>query len=214
MIIFGTRGVRFTMDQGSFNCPQCGPNRSYKHKKVTRFFTLYFIPVIPLGRIGEYVECQNCKGTFIPKVLEYQQNPGSDRFLSEYEKAIKHSMVLIMLADGEIDANEMVMVQKIINKFSHNDITMDELEAYVADVQRQPQNINTYLKGVTPSLNEHGKETVIKCALSVAASDGNIDDSEMKLIQEMAQTMEMSPIHLRGIIQEVLQPQPDSFSQN
>ena len=51
MIIFGTRGVKSTLSQGQFDCPQCGSNRAYKHKKVTRFFTLYFIPVIPLGKI-------------------------------------------------------------------------------------------------------------------------------------------------------------------
>ena len=39
----------------------------YKHIKVTKFFTLYFIPLIPLGSAGEYVECQTCKGTFVPR---------------------------------------------------------------------------------------------------------------------------------------------------
>lgn len=214
MIIFGTRGVKSTLKEGSFLCPQCESERHFKHKKVTRFFTLYFIPLIPIGRLGEYVECQTCKGTFVTKVLEYGKNPAGDQFLSEYEKALKHSMVLIMLADGEIDENEMLMVQKIINKFSHNDVTLDELDQYVRQVQQNPEDISTYLKQVTPSLNEHGKEIVIKCAMSVAAADGNIDDSELDLIKKMAQVMEMSPSHLKGIFHEMTTPQQESFSQN
>lgn len=214
MIIFGTRGVKSTINKGTFCCPQCATNQPFKHKKVTKFFTLYFIPVIPLGSAGEYVECQSCKGTFVPRVLEYQRNQPSNQFLSEYEKAMKHCMVLIMLADGEIDQNEMVMVQKIINKFGHNDLTMNELERYVEQVKLHPQDINTYLKGVTPHLNEHGKEMVIKCALSVAAADGHIDDSEIDLIQKMAKTMEMSGSHLKGIFQDLMTPKKAEFSYN
>jgi len=214
MIIFGTRGVKSTMEKGEFDCPQCEANRAYKHKKVTRFFTLYFIPIIPLGRLGDFVECQTCKGTFISKVLEYNESPGADAFLAEYEKAMKHSMVLMMLADGEIDENEMLVVQKIVNKFGHNDVTLDQLEAYVQQVQRNPQDVSTYLKGVAPSLNEHGKETIIKCALSVAAADGNIDDSEMLLVKEMAMTMEMSAFHLKSIFSKMTAQKTSEFSDN
>lgn len=213
MIIFGTRGVKSTLDQGNFNCPQCECDKAYKHKKVTRFFTLYFIPIIPLGKLGEYVECQSCKGTFITNVLNYQKSPSADQFLSQYEIAMKHAMVLIMLADGEIDDNEMTTVLKIVNKFGHNDITLQELQEYVIKVQRNPEDISTYLKGITPSLNLHGKESIIKCALAVAASDGHIDPSEIKLIMEMARVMEMNKKHFDRILEEIAKPEP-TFSDN
>lgn len=214
MIIFGTRGVNSTMSEGQFNCPQCESNVAYKHKKVRRFFTLYFIPLIPMGKIGEFVECQVCKGTFIPKVLDYNKSAGANQFLSEYEKAMKHTMVLIMLADGEIDENEMLTVQKIVNKLGHNDVTLEELKEYTAEVQRNPEDVSTYLKKVTPSLNEHGKEMVIRCAFQVANADGVVDDSEVKLISQMAETMEMSSAHLKGILDELYQLKGQEFSEN
>lgn len=214
MIIFGTRGVKSTLKEGTFHCPQCATQKNYKHKKVTKFFTLYFIPIIPLERLGDFVECQSCRGTFIAKVLDYQKQPSADQFLSEYEKAMKHSMVLMMLADGEIDDNEMLTVQKIINKFGHNDVTLDELEQYVEEVKHANEDVTTYLKKVGPALNEHGKEIVIKCALSVAAADGNIDPEEIKMIEKMARIMEMSSTHLKGIIMDITQPTAQTFSQN
>ncbi len=214
MIIFGTRGVKSTMSEGHFNCPQCEIETPYRHRKVTRFFTLYFIPLIPLGKAGEFVECTSCKGTFIPKVIDYNKDKKSDAFLSEYEKAMKHSMVLIMLADGRIDEEEMLAVQKIINKYGHNDITLDELEVYVEEVQTKQEDISTYLRKVTPSLNEHGKEVIIKCALAVAASDGSIDKSEIYMIERMATAMEMSSTHLKGIMAEVNEKRQETFSSN
>ncbi len=203
MIIFGTRGVKFKIDEGHFMCPQCAAERPYKHKKVRRFFTLYFIPLIPLDSLGDFVECQQCKGTFVSRVLDYKPSMGENQFQSEYEKAMRHCMIMMMLADGEIDENEMEMVLNIINKFGHNDITMQELEDLVEVVEHQNEPIQKYLSRITPSLNEHGKEIIIKCAIAVASSDGHVDDSEIALIHEMADTMEMSKYHIKGLLSEM-----------
>jgi tellurite resistance protein len=216
MIIFGTRGVKSTLSQGNFNCPQCETTRAYKKKKVTRFFTLYFIPLIPLGKVGEYVECQHCKGTFIPNVLNYEEkkNNAAQDFLAEYEKAMKHSLVLMMLADGVIDDREREMVIKIYNKISHHDMTSADLDQYIAEVEASPdRDVSKYLKGVGPMLNGQGKEMVIKAAISVAASDGHFDDSEKALLAEMAQALDMTSAHLKGIINEITTENP-TFSDN
>lgn len=213
MIIFGTRGVKSTLAQGNFVCPQCATSEAYKHKKVTKFFTLYFIPIIPLGKMGEYVECQPCRGTFVSRVLDYDPDSAKNEFQSIYEKAMRHTMAMIVLADGEIDDNELKVVLEIINKFGHKDMTMGELVDYIFKVQRNPENIDTYLCKVTPSLNEHGKEMIIKCAIAVAAADGQDDRSEILLIKEMATAMEMSSMHLKGILSEMMEKQT-SFSTN
>lgn len=199
MIIFGTRGVKSTIKSGDFHCPQCDQTKPYRHRKVTKFFTLYFIPVIPLGSRGEYVECRECNGTFITRVLSTNSTQKED-VKAIYETAIKHSMVLIMLADGVIEENEKKQVHKIINRFSRNKRTIVQLDDYIKKVQSEKEDVSTYLKKIAGSLNEHGKELIIKCALSVSAADGNIDDSELKVISKMAQALEMSASHLKGIL--------------
>ena len=213
MIIFGTRGVKSTIKQGQFLCPQCAAEKPYKHKKVRRWFTLYFIPVIPLDSQGEFVECQTCKGTFVPRVLDYKPDNSREQFQSEYEKAMRHSMILMMLADGVIDDEELIVVQKIINKFGHNDITQEDLQILIAGVEANNEPIGTYLSKVAPSLNEHGKEVIIKCGIAVASADGHIDESEIDLIKEMAKAMEMSSSHLKGILSEMM-PKEQTFSKN
>ena len=208
MIIFGTRSVKFTKEEGDFHCPQCECKTKYRHRSARRFFTLYFVPLIPLDKLGEYVECRSCKGTFIPKVLEYQQSTSADNFLSEYEKAVKHCMVLMMLVDGEIDPREKDTVLAVVNKFSHGDINMQELEEYITTTQRNPEDVSTYLRKVAPRLNTHGKEVIIKCGLSVAAADGHIDQDEIALLKEMAEALEMTNAHVRGIMEEMMSGVP------
>ncbi len=70
MIIFGTRVRTKTLDEGQFYCPKCQQTRPYAHKQASRYFALYFVPLVPMGSLGEYVECQTCHTTFKPDVLQ------------------------------------------------------------------------------------------------------------------------------------------------
>jgi WD40 repeat protein len=70
MIIFGWRTCESTTGSGTFQCPHCRTMQFYRHVTYRRWFTLYFLPVIPLGRVGEQVECQGCQCCFSPRVLE------------------------------------------------------------------------------------------------------------------------------------------------
>ncbi|RPJ02596.1 MAG: zinc-ribbon domain-containing protein [Chloroflexi bacterium] len=78
MIIFGTRVRHKVLGDGKFFCPRCQAQRSYLHKRASRYFTLYFIPIIPMGTLGEFIECQACGGTFEMSVLN-QRGPAQPR---------------------------------------------------------------------------------------------------------------------------------------
>jgi len=69
MIIWGSRNRTKDIGQGNFYCPRCRDQRAYIHKQVTRYFTLYFIPLFPVQQLGEMVECQTCKVAFDTTVL-------------------------------------------------------------------------------------------------------------------------------------------------
>ncbi|MEO5714098.1 MAG: DUF4190 domain-containing protein [Luteolibacter sp.] len=71
MIIFGTRGITAIQQKGSFHCPACGAGALYNKKEVRRFFTLFFVPLIPLNKAADYIECLRCGGTFKPEVLSW-----------------------------------------------------------------------------------------------------------------------------------------------
>ena len=70
IVIYGTRGITSRVGAGRFNCPRCGES-PYAHSVVRRWFTLFFIPLIPLNVAGDYVECQRCFGTYGARVLTY-----------------------------------------------------------------------------------------------------------------------------------------------
>jgi len=71
MIIFGTSGITSVQRRGSFHCPACGAGATYQEKVVRRYFSLFFVPLIPLHKVGEYVQCDRCGGSFKPEVLHW-----------------------------------------------------------------------------------------------------------------------------------------------
>ena len=72
MIIFGTKAKTKSVGKGKFNCPHCQREREYERKKAKRYFSLYFIPLIPMDDIGEFIECQTCHRSFALEVLNYK----------------------------------------------------------------------------------------------------------------------------------------------
>lgn len=69
MIIYGYKHREIQLGTGQFHCFSCQVQRPYRHKKIVRYFTLFFIPFFPLGTISEYVECQVCGRTYAPGIL-------------------------------------------------------------------------------------------------------------------------------------------------
>lgn len=77
LIIYGWRTLESHAEQGQFNCPICRANRPYTLTKLNRYFTLYFIPIIPLGTVAQAVECHACRRQFEVDVLSSGPAGGS-----------------------------------------------------------------------------------------------------------------------------------------
>ncbi len=200
MVIWGFRGVRSTKAKGDFFCPSCNSDQHYDHKRVRRFFTLYFIPLIPLGELGDYVECGRCKQTYNEKVLEYNPKKEAERIQMAYHAALKSTMIEIMLADGEIEEAEVKIIMDTINEFSTQEASEVELRAEIESAEAQTSIIKRRLRELGPQLNDGGREKIIQAGLRVATADGNFDDSEKQLLVEIAGSLGMTEAHLAGVI--------------
>ena len=201
-IIFGTRGVTYSAAKGTFHCPSCDDTREYNHKRVRRFFTLYFIPLIPLDKLGEYVECQTCKNTYELSVLDYNPQAAAAAFQADWERAVRRTMVQMMLADGNIEAKELAALKETYQNIATRGITQQELDDEIAAVRTDGKDVTTYLSEIAGSLNDHGKEMVVRAALAVAAADGKFQDEEIKLLNSIGEALQMTPAHLRGLFSE------------
>lgn len=79
LLIMGMNARLKVLTEGFFACPNEGGQRPYRHIAARRWFTLFWIPVIPLGRLGEYVECGSCGARYDVAVLQMQVRPQTPR---------------------------------------------------------------------------------------------------------------------------------------
>jgi tellurite resistance protein len=201
VIIYGTRGVTSTQASGTFHCPQCGSGSPYRHKTVRRFFTLYFIPLIPLDRLGEYVECGACGGTYKPAVLELDPEADRAAFEAEFHGAVRGVMLKMMLADGVIEDEELESVATVYEQLAGKVLSVEQIRAEAEALQGDAsQSVQDYVKDVRGSLNDQGKELVVRAALAVASADGKVSDTERLLLVEIGEALELTEAHLMGIL--------------
>jgi uncharacterized tellurite resistance protein B-like protein len=204
MIIFGTRGVTYNAGEGRFHCPQCG-KRTYSQKRVRRFFTLYFIPLIPLDMLGEYIECHACRGTYRTEVLGFDPAVADRRFEAEFQIAARRTMVLMCLADGVIDDQEVTMIRETYGKLADAEITEADVRQEIDVATKDGRSVEDYLGGIVGTLNDSAKEAIVRAAFMVAAADGQFDEKEKQLLGEIGGALQMSPAHLRGVLSTMLQ---------
>jgi tellurite resistance protein len=200
MIIWGSKAITGKTGGGNFNCPMCAAPKPFEQKRVRRFFTLYFIPLFPTSTLGEYVECTGCQGTFEPAVLNYDPSVASQQTEAIFMVAVKQMMIAICLADGVVDDGEVAQIQTIYERLTGARVSEQDLREEIAEIASRGAPLFDLIDHLIGQLNDHGRETAISSAYLIAAADGNVEESEMALLQEIAARMGMSPAHLQGVI--------------
>lgn len=88
MIIYGWRIYHSTIDRQSFRCPSCRTQVEGEVKRADKYFTLYFIPLFPIGIPCEFVECTLCGTGYRKEILTEPQ------LLAEFEPVIDVPLVV------------------------------------------------------------------------------------------------------------------------
>lgn len=201
-IIFGTKGVTSTSDSGRFHCPQCRTERTYEHKNVRRFFTLFFVPLIPLDTLGEYVECQLCRTNYNTSVLAY--NPGKQkRYEAELNIAIKRVLVKMALADGVVDDEDIDKVHSIYSQITNSELTIDEINDEIILSKADGRRVEQFLSGMAGNLNASGKKLVLEAAILIAGADGEFQDEEITLIESIGKALDLPASQISHLIQKI-----------
>ena len=194
MIIFGTRGVATTKATGSFHCPSCGGRRNYQHKRLRRFFTLYFIPVVPMDLLHEYVQCETCRGDFRMGVLQYdpeiERRARQEGVNAHYRAVVVHFARMANRSDPEF----LDRVAQLIGSFAGGAVAGDDV---AADLRQEPLDIIPAAERLGAALSERGREELM---FSLVEVTGPLDESRRQALVEAGRALGMSEAHVRGVL--------------
>lgn len=69
MSLIGLRFYFRTTGRGALHCQRCGGDRQYRRCVGRRWFHILHIPLIPLDRVNEHVQCRSCRTRYRVEVL-------------------------------------------------------------------------------------------------------------------------------------------------
>ena len=198
MIIFGTTSTTSTRQSGQFHCPRCGVPQLYYWKQVNRWFTLYFIPVIPLGRVGDYVECTRCGGTYASEVLSY--DPAAER--AALFSGIKAVLVLAMTANGRSDRAEIGTLCEAYENITGEPLDETDVWSTIQWAQRTHAQLGPYAAQQGAGLNPQGKAMLIRAAYDVLCTHGGPRADAQNVLAELARALHVPPGQVQRILSE------------
>lgn len=198
MIIFGFSVFYFLglIGTGQFACPKCGGDRDYKHKTARRFFTLFFIPVIPLDKVGEVVQCQACGTKYDPAVL---RRPTNSQLANAMVTAMRAAAAVVLRTGGTSDAAVRVAIEAVhAAGFAGYDVR--ELQA---DLSQPAEAAVEPLRGLAAFATPEACERYLAQAVRIGLADGALNPAERDGLAWIASNLGMTPAHAHGVIATV-----------
>jgi hypothetical protein len=201
MIIYGTTVIRRTMGEGQFNCPNCGGTHPYRHRKPTQFFTLYFIPLIPMGSGGEeYVECRTCSGAYTLGVLDLTER---DYYLS-YVNDLKWVMVVMACQHQSVTEEERESLRESLYQETGEPWDVEELS------QQLEQGFEMAKQGTFPQfmayicegMNLEGRLQAVRCAFEAAMCSGELSGPRGEALQDLPAALGLTDEQFRAAIDD------------
>ena len=202
IIIWGRKNVINTINTGQFLCPRCNQTRMYKHQSARRFFTLYFIPIIPLEDLGQFVECQACHTSYKPEVLAYSAS-NSKRSASELNVAIKRVLALMILVDGDAQEAEIEVMRTVFNNITNSNLSLEAIKEEIGFAKSDSRAVRHVLGNFAMGLNPAAKNLIIESAYLVAVADGDLKEEERVFLNSAGAIMQLTTSQLQAIIQRM-----------
>src|SRR6187551_903515 len=151
LLIFGVQVRSRSIGAGTFHCPHCSGDRTYSHKHARRWFSLFFIPIIPMKEIGEYIQCETCQQRFPMDVLD---RPTSASLAEQMIAATREAVAQLILLDDS--ATTRAAGGRAIGEVTGEEITDEQVQADLDHLDLS--QLTPRLVILAEVLNEHGKE--------------------------------------------------------
>ncbi len=185
MIIWGSRGLTSVIDTQAFHCPQCNAQSDGLIKQVKNYFTLYFIPVIPLNVAGRYVECHSCAGTFGEEILSYDPAIEKQKNIDQMMRV----MVMAALADGIVNDGERAEINRQYMELAGLPIPPQKLDEQIKLAMQSGANLNSMVASFAHELSGHGKALLIKLAFLTMTASGELQPGHQTQLAQLSKTL-------------------------
>jgi hypothetical protein len=194
LFIWGLRVIYRTLGQGVFFCRRCGGDRQYRHRAGRRFITVFFIPLVPLAKTGEHVQCLTCKTRYVTEVLKLPTTAGMQLALCAGMRAL----VVAMLRVGD-PAHPLARRRAIDAVVAAGERAYDEVDLD-ADLEESAETEIGKIVAFGGQLQVEAKEWYLAEAIRIALADGPLTGPERAAAAHLATALGMTQAQAIGVI--------------
>ncbi len=205
MVLVGTIELTLGSQRGAFYCPACRDHRSYRRKVRRAFVTLYFIPVIPLGKTAEFVICDTCRQPFEPWVLERPADEIEAMLRAAACQHILRVMILTMLADEVVSDEEDRILRSYYRHLSGEELTNEQLQFEIEQLTASGLTPALYGAQAADELTDREREEMVIGAFLVASASGPLSDAQLDELQLLPAALGIDENRYREIIAEAME---------
>jgi zinc ribbon protein len=200
VIIFGfsTFYIFGLIGRGEFHCPNCGGDRDYEHRVARRFFTLFFIPVIPLNKLGEVVRCATCRTKYDPAVL---QRPTTAQLAVALPSGMRALAATMLRAGGTPEAATGAAVEAV----RRSGLPTYDLQQLWTDLNQPIEAVPGSLQALAAQLATTARERYLVEAVRIGLADAPLTPVERESIHWIASNLGLTAAHAEGVISTVEQ---------
>jgi len=192
--IWGLRVIYRTLGRGVFFCRRCGGDREYRHRSGRRFVTVFFIPLIPLTKTGEHVQCMTCKTRYVTEVLKLPTTAALQLSLAAGMRAL----VTAMLRAGD-PASPLARRRAIEAVAGTGERGYDEA-ALDADLAEQADREGPKIAAFGSQLQVEAREWYLAEAVRIALADGPLTAAERTATGQLATALGMTQAQAIGVV--------------
>jgi hypothetical protein len=194
LIIFGLRVFYHTIGQGVFHCRKCGGDRQYRHRAGRRFFTLFFIPVIPLNKVGEDVQCTTCKTRYVTDVLRL---PTAAQMQAALPAGMR-AAAMVMLHAG--DPGSLAARQAAVAAIQGAGEPGFADAGLLSEVPQSAEATGHALGQVAQQLTPDAREWFLAQVVRIGTADGPLTERERQAAYAVAAGLGMTQAQAVGVV--------------
>jgi hypothetical protein len=195
-LIFGTTGrwSRHQHDSGEFFCPKCGGDRQWVRCVLRRWFSLFFIPLVPMGKpIASAVQCTTCGTRFDETALE---QPTASVLSSELQGSMRLAVTAVVRATGPSTSAAAV---DAVRNLGFDVYQRGSLDHDVSTLELD--SLDAHLAYLSDALSLDGRERFLATLAGVADSGGDsARRTARSVLEQIGARLAMSPAHVAGVL--------------
>ncbi|MEM6474205.1 MAG: zinc-ribbon domain-containing protein [Planctomycetota bacterium] len=205
MILVGTVNLTRTRDTGQFYCPTCGVDQEYRLRSRKPFLTVYFIPVVPIGKAETFVDCRGCREKWDETVLEMRRNQHLEIQEDQFREEALRSAVLLVIEDGMIDDAEITALRRVSSGLLGQELDREELGELCSAAEQNKIRAVNYVLTVSKRWNQDQKGRALQAMFLAATPHGALGPSQVTVLKQMRDILELTDGEYQSAIEQAVQ---------